>query len=142
MPGAITYKTKCGLLVRSEIWVISIIPSVYYGGAQHTCITCKLKQCKDCDKVLFKAYGGPSMCEIEDMDEKYKDKKSINKIIRNMNEKYYKEKRELEKGSRHKCPNIVQNYDRAVKKYDLKRCRDANCKNEICVVTGKKRDPE
>lgn len=144
MPGDIRnklFKTKCGLFVKNELWVIQIIPYVYYGGSRHICITCKLRQCQNCNHVLLKGYKGPMMCAVEEI-EKYDDENSINKIIREMNEKYYKEKRELEKGSWYKCPNIVQNYDRAIKRYDITECTKINCMNEVCIVTGQKRDTE
>lgn len=140
MSRDIVYKTKCGLYVKEEAFTVYISKNVYYGGEKHKCIPCKLKQCKNCEGMLFKAYAGVEMCALEQTEEEYLDGKSVNKIIREMNKKFYEEKQKIENG--YKCKNIIQHYDKAVKRYNVRECKSIDCMNKVCAITGKKRDIE
>lgn len=143
MPGAIkekVYKTKCGLYAKTEIFVLAVCDDVWYMNEEHIAIPCHTRKCSKCDKHLFEAYGGCRMCEVKLVDEELNYENSINKIITEEDANYREEYLEITQG--YDCVNVIQKFDKAVKQYNLRRCLEYNCMNEICVITGEKRDIE
>jgi hypothetical protein len=142
------YKTECGLFAKYENFVMSTI-KILYKGEENLCIPCKAKKCMSCNNILVSTpnlvntqLSGFKACIVRETEEEYNDEQSINKIVREMNEKFYEEKKKLEKGHWFGCPNILQEFDKAVKRYDLRQCKEFNCMNDVCVVTGGKRNTE
>jgi len=140
------YKTECGLFAKYENFVMSTI-KILYKGEENLCIPCKAKKCMSCNNILVSTpnlvntqLSGFKACIVRETEEEYNDEESINKIVREMDKKFFEEREKIGRG--YNCPNIVQKFDRAVKEYDIRRCKEFNCMNDVCVVTGGKRNTE
>lgn len=138
------FKTQCGLFAKLEKFTVGILGGFHYLGKRMIVMPCRAKQCYKCNKALsFNNSINNSVlkfCVLEQTDEQYNDKESINKIVREMDKKFNEEREKIGRG--YNCPNIVQKFDRAVKEYDIRRCKEFNCMNDVCVVTGEKRNTE
>lgn len=138
------FKTQCGLFAKLEKFTVGILGGFYYLGKRVIVMPCRARCCYKCDKTIsFKNSINNSIlkfCVLERTNESYDDKESINKIVREMDKKFIEEREKIGRG--YNCPNIVQKFDRAVKEYDIRRCKEFNCMNDVCVVTGEKRNTE
>lgn len=138
------FKTPCGLFAKLEIFTVGILGGFYYLGERMIVMPCRARKCHECDKTIsFNNSINNSVlkfCVLERTNKPYDDKKSINKIVREMDKRYYEEKAKIE--GEKTCVNIIQKFDKAVKEYDIRRCKEFNCMNEVCVITGKKRNIE
>lgn len=138
------FKTQCGLFAKLEKFTVGILGGFYYLGKRMIVMPCRARKCHECDKTIsFNNSINNSVlkfCVLERTNEPYDDKESINKIVREMDKKFIEEREKIGRG--YNCPNIVQKFDRAVKEYDIRRCKEFNCMNDICVVTGEKRNTE
>ncbi len=132
-----TFKTRCGMFIREEKFVINLCGPLSYGGEYYPYNYCgHMRKCRDCEDCIVKA-GGVIFCELIETAEPYDDNNSVNKVIREDNKSFYRE-RDAIVGDGY-CSNIVQHFDKAIKRMDLDRCISQNCRNKICHVTGRAR---
>lgn len=131
------FKTKCGMHIKNETFVVTLDIDLYYGDKHYPYNYCgHMRKCADCRKYIVKA-GDIVLCELVESDEPYDHDNSVNKVVAEYQKQYRKEYLAITGGK--VCYNITQDYDRAKKIYQLTNCIGANCRNEICYVTGKKR---
>lgn len=134
------YITPCGMHVRTEPFVIAVMDGLWYMNEHHVCIAPMMKKCENCEHILVQGKYAPILCGLKELKGEFDYESSVNKIRREYDLSYHKEYREITKWDY--CPNITQKYDKAVKRYDIKRCIQYNCMNKVCSITGKERDTE
>lgn len=138
------FKTQCGLFAKLEKFTVGILGGFYYLGERMIVMPCRARCCYKCDKTIsFNNSINNSVlkfCVLERTNEPYDDKESINKIVREMDKKFFEERKKIE--GEYTCVNIIQEFDKAAKEYNIRRCKEFNCMNDVCVVTGEKRNTE
>lgn len=149
-----TWITKCGLFAKKESLITSS-GSCSFMGATYSAennnhlmhcrqnVACELRE-KVFDGVFANSKG---QCALSKTDKEYDYKKSVEKIVDDLDELYNKNRREfLEKNPLFRgCANYYRDENNQVKvTYDLKNCLvwHNGCLCGICAVTKKKRDLE
>lgn len=130
------YITPCNLYVKDETFIISPT-EIHYMLQDHMVIPCELKQCINCNKIFINTPYVVKLCKLKKTD-KYIEEQSVNRIIKQYRKKYLEERAKIKYGNL--CHCIHREYDKAVKRYDLKECKYFNCTLPVCAITGKERD--
>lgn len=131
------FKTRCGMFLQEENFVISLCGSLFYGGNHYPYNYCgHMKKCLDCENCIVRM-GNVVFCELMETAESFDYDNSVNKTIREDNASFYRE-RDAIVGDGY-CSNVLQYFNKAIKQMDLDKCISKNCQNKICHVTGRAR---
>lgn len=131
------YITKCGMHIKEEIFVVGLGGDLYYGNRHYEKnYIGHMKKCKRCKDYIVKT-GSLVICELTETDKPFNYENSVNKIIKEYDKQFYKERMAITGGIY--CPNIKQRYGKAVKMYDLQTCISIKCDRKTCAITGEKR---